>query len=69
MISGIIKSARLILEHLPRPWLFRMSQKPNLIIDLSYIVSKKITAITPSQLELILLKIMPCARNLQISQL
>ena len=31
------------LKHLPRPWLFRISQKPNLIIVLLYVGLKKIT--------------------------
>ena len=35
--------------HLLRPWLFRISQKRNLIIVLLYIVLKKITTNTPSQ--------------------
>ena len=55
-------------KHLQIPWLFRISQKPNLIIVLLYIVLKKITTNTPSQRTLIvlLLEIMHCAHNLQI---
>ena len=40
VISGVIKVI---------PWLFRISQKPNLIIVLLYIASKKITRNTLSQ--------------------
>ena len=54
------------LKHLPRPWLFRISQKPNLIIVLLYVGLKKITT-THRRKEpemILLLEIMHCVRNL-----
>ena len=56
--------------HFQRPWLFRISRKPNLSIVLLYIVLKKITSGTPSQgtwILILLIEIMHCARSLKIS--
>ena len=57
VICGIIKIELTVIrqaedrgwQHLQRPRLFRISQKPNLIIVLLYIVFQKITRNTPSQ--------------------
>ena len=48
--SGEIRLVTIVLLHLPRPWLIRISQKPNLIIVLLYIVLKKIITSTSLQL-------------------
>ena len=57
VISGIIKIEISVISrfkgrvwyYLPRAWLFRISEKPNLTIVLLYIVLKKITTNIPSQ--------------------
>ena len=74
LLSGIIKVEVSVISlakdrgwsHLPRPWLFRISQKPNLIIVLLYAVLKKNK--DKHTVTRLLLEIMHCVRNLQISQ-
>ena len=72
----IIPGLRLItlMSYGDLDYCFRISQKPNVIIVLLYIVLKKTSRNTLSQLHkepelILLLQIMHCAHNLQISQL